>query len=82
MLPYEHKLQCISIFRNRVRKPEERIDPLMKKIQDERRAQGKIPKRLQQSMKDYQTNMEKLAKKSKPEKLRSKFDFDLWGSEC
>lgn len=67
--------------RNRVRKPEERIDPLMKKIQDERRAQGKIPKRLQQSMKDYQTNVEKLAKKSKPEKLRSKFDFDLWGSE-
>jgi len=53
----------------------------MKKIQDERRAQGKIPKRLQQSMKDYHTNVEKLAKKSKPEKLRSKFDFDLWGSE-
>lgn len=53
----------------------------MKKIQDERRAQGKIPKRLKQSMEHYQANVEKLAQKSKPEKLRSKFDFDLWGSE-
>jgi len=67
--------------RNRVRLPEERVDPLMKKIQDERRAKGKIPKRLAQSMKDYQTNVDKLAVKSKPEKLRSKFDFDLWGSQ-
>nr|CAG4642559.1 EOG090X07H9 [Evadne anonyx] len=67
--------------RNRVRLPEERIDPLIKKIQDQRRAQGKIPKNLLQSMKDHKAHTAKLAKKAKPEKLRSKFDFDLWGSQ-
>lgn len=65
--------------RNRVRLPEERYDPRLKKLSDERRALGKIPHRHVQSMTHHKQNAENLAKKSKPEKLRSTFDFDLWG---
>lgn len=46
---------------------------------EERRAKGKIPTRFLQSMKHHQENVEALAKKKKPERLRTTFDFDLWG---
>ena len=62
-----------------MRLPEERYDPRLKKLSDERRALGKIPHRHVQSMTHHKQNAENLAKKSKPEKLRSTFDFDLWG---
>nr|SVE74226.1 EOG090X07H9 [Daphnia barbata] len=65
--------------RNRVRRPEERGDPLLRKIMEEKRANGKIPTRFLQSMKHHQENVEALAKKKKPERLRTTFDFDLWG---
>nr|SVE86167.1 EOG090X07H9 [Daphnia similis]SVE86795.1 EOG090X07H9 [Daphnia similis]SVE87421.1 EOG090X07H9 [Daphnia similis]SVE88048.1 EOG090X07H9 [Daphnia similis] len=65
--------------RNRVRLPEERGDPLLRKVMEERRAKGKIPTRFLQSMKHHQENVEALAKKKKPERLRTTFDFDLWG---
>nr|SVE75168.1 EOG090X07H9 [Daphnia dolichocephala] len=65
--------------RNRVRLPEERGDPLLRKIMEEKRANGKIPTRFLQSMKHHQENVEALAKKKKPERLRTTFDFDLWG---
>nr|CAG4648689.1 EOG090X07H9 [Polyphemus pediculus] len=67
--------------RNRVRTPQERGDPLLKKIEEERRAKGKIPIRFLNSMKDHQKNVEKLAEKPKPERLRSNFDFDMWGDK-
>ena len=46
---------------------------------EERRAKGKIPTRFVQSMQHYQKNVEELANKKKREKLRTTFDFDLWG---
>ncbi len=67
------------IFRNRVRLPQERGDPLLRKIMEERRANGKIPTRFIQSMKHHQEKVEELSNKKKREKLRTTFDFDLWG---
>ena len=32
-------------------------------------------------MSDHQKNEEKLANKKKPERLRTNFDFDLWGEK-
>ena len=54
---------------------------MIKKIMEQKRAQGKIPTKYVQSMRDHQKNVERLAQKAKPEKLRSKFDFDLWGEQ-
>ena len=64
-----------------MRLPQERGDPLLRKIMEEKRAQGKIPKRFLQSMKDHQKSVEAYANKKKPERLRSNFDFDLWGAK-
>nr|CAG4637063.1 EOG090X07H9 [Ceriodaphnia reticulata]SVE72979.1 EOG090X07H9 [Ceriodaphnia reticulata] len=84
-------LKCYSILtpksavidplkkRNRVRLPQERGDPLLRKIMEERRANGKIPSRFIQSMKHHQEKVQELANKKKREKLRTTFDFDLWG---
>nr|SVE76428.1 EOG090X07H9 [Daphnia longispina] len=84
-------LRCYSILtpssavqdplkkRNRVRLPEERGDPLLRKVMEERRARGKIATRFVQSMKHHQENVDALANKKKPERLRTVFDFDLWG---
>jgi hypothetical protein len=65
--------------RNRVRLPEERGDPLLRKVMEERRARGKIATHFVQSMKHHQENVEALANKKKPERLRTTFDFDIWG---
>ena len=46
---------------------------------EERRARGKIATRFVQSMKHHQENVDALANKKKPERLRTVFDFDLWG---
>ena len=32
-------------------------------------------------MRDHAKNVERISRKPKPEKLRSKFDFDLWGQK-
>nr|CAG4641749.1 EOG090X07H9 [Eurycercus lamellatus] len=86
-------LKCYSILtpssavcdplvkRNRVRLPEERGDPLLRKFMEAKRAKGEIPNRFLQSMKHHQEKVEELANKKKPEKLRSTFDFDLWGEK-
>nr|SVE83699.1 EOG090X07H9 [Daphnia pulex] len=65
--------------RNRVRLPEERGDPLLRKVMEERRARGKIATHFVQSMKHHQENVEALVNKKKPERLRTTFDFDIWG---
>ena len=62
-----------------MRLPQERGDPLLRKIMEERRAKGKIPTRFVQSMQHHKKNVEELANKKKREKLRTTFDFDLWG---
>nr|CAG4640913.1 EOG090X07H9 [Eulimnadia texana] len=67
--------------RNRVRLPEERRDPLVVRVQKERRAMGKIPKRIAQSIADREKAKERAKNKAPSEKLRSKFDFDLWGKD-
>lgn len=67
--------------RNRVRTPAERRDPLVARVLAERRAQGKIPARFVQSMRDHAKAVEQRSMRKKPEKLRSSFDFDLWGSK-
>lgn len=64
-----------------MRLPQERGDPLLRKIMEEKRAKGKIPTRFLQSMKHHQEKVELLANKKKREKLRSNFDFDLWGEK-
>nr|CAG4646308.1 EOG090X07H9 [Macrothrix elegans] len=66
--------------RNHVRRAEER-DLLVKKIVEKRIADGKIPIKLAQSLKDRQKSKEQRAKKGKASKLRTKFDFDLWGEK-
>lgn len=48
---------------------------------EKKRASGKIPNRFARSMRDHQKNVEQLANKKKAEKLRSTFDFDLWGEK-
>ena len=67
--------------RNRVRLPEERGDPKLREYMENLRASGKIPNRFANSMRDHQKNTEKLAQKPKRERLRSNFDFDLWGGK-
>lgn len=67
--------------RNRVRLPEERGDPLLRQYMENLRARGKLPIRFANSIRDHQKNVEKLAQKPKRERLRSKFDFDLWGEK-
>nr|CAG4647956.1 EOG090X07H9 [Moina brachiata]SVE93052.1 EOG090X07H9 [Moina brachiata] len=70
------------IKRNRVRTTEERADPLILKIKQQRRAEGKIPRKYVQSIKDRQKSKEEYAQKTKkPERLRTTFDFDLWGDK-
>lgn len=61
--------------------PEERGDPLLRQYMENLRASGKIPNRFANSMRDHQKNVDKLAQKPKRERLRSKFDFDLWGEK-
>lgn len=48
---------------------------------EEKRARGEILTRYKNSMRDHQKNLEKLANKKKPERLRTNFDFDLWGEK-
>ena len=64
-----------------MRLPEERGDPLLRKHMEDKRARGEIPNRFLRSMRDHQKKAEEVASKKMPEKLRSSFDFDLWGEK-
>ena len=64
-----------------MRTPAERQNPIVARAIAARRAEGKIPARFVQSLKDHARNEELIAKKKKPEKLRSTFDFDIWGEK-